>query len=243
MGSRVGAGRAVLAGLSAVIVLVTAAACGHEAEPAAARKVAASCLSVGEVRSGLLESKNAAGERLEAFTEGDGSAGVVLAHQSGADLCQWKPYADELAERGYRALILTMGANIDDDVLAAIDEIRRAGARQVFLVGASMGGTAVLTAAAQASPPVDGVVSLSAPADFYGTNALAAAKTLTVPAFFIAAEADGDFAAEAKEMHAAATRSPGRKLLIVAGNKHGVDLVNGAVKADIEAFLTAHKVA
>ncbi len=243
MGSRFGVPRAVLAALSAAFVLVSAVACGAEREPVAAADVAPSCLSVGEARSGLLEFKNAAGERLVAFTEGDGSAGVVLAHQSDADLCQWKPYADELAEKGYRALTLTMGANIDDDVLAAIDEIRRAGARQVFLVGASMGGTAVLTAAAQASPPVDGVASLSAPADYFGTDALAAAKTLTVPAFFLAAKSDGDFAADARAMHAAATRSPGRKLSIVAGSGHGIELLTGTVKADVEAFLAAHGVA
>ncbi|HEY1174766.1 MAG TPA: hypothetical protein VGF17_01300, partial [Phytomonospora sp.] len=44
------------------------------------------------------------GETVGGLSFGDGAKAVVLLHQSDGDLCQWVPYAMELAERGYRAL-------------------------------------------------------------------------------------------------------------------------------------------
>jgi pimeloyl-ACP methyl ester carboxylesterase len=59
---------------------------------------------------------------------------------------------------GYRALVFDFrGYNrLDDDVVAAVAELRRRGVTKVVLVGSSMGGTAVLLAATRIRPAVAG---------------------------------------------------------------------------------------
>src|SRR4029453_17150961 len=52
-----------------------------------------------------------------------------------------------------------------DDLAAAVAELRRRGVTRVALVGASMGGAAVLIAGTKVQPPVAAVVSLSGEAD------------------------------------------------------------------------------
>ena len=132
----------------------------------------------------------AGGVRLKGAVLGRGSTGVVLAHTTGADRCQWLPFAGGLAKQGYRALVFDMrgyGAstgitNTDPhlDVIAAAAELRRRGAKKIVLAGASMGGTGVVAAAPVIRPAISGVVELSAPTAFSGANALAAAKKLTL---------------------------------------------------------------
>ena len=100
----------------------------------------------------------------------------------------------------------------------------------MILVGASLGANAVVAAGAAITPPVDGLVSLSAPGTFR-QDAIAAAKQLSAPALFAAGEVDegGIYATDAKSMYAA---DPGtdKQLVIVPGAKHGVALVAGPGK-------------
>jgi alpha-beta hydrolase superfamily lysophospholipase len=107
---------------------------------------------------------------------GSGSTVVVLAHQYPSDLCPWLDYADVLARSGFSAFLFdfrgfghsadakTAAATwrLQDDVVGAVQEARRQGAKHVFLVGASMGACVVAIAAPTIRPAVDGVVSLSA---------------------------------------------------------------------------------
>lgn len=111
---------------------------------------------------------------------GKGAVGVVLAHGfsefSGQD--GWLPYAGKLADEGYRVLTFNFRGFCDAedcsegeielgnnwlDVVAAIDLLESEAVGQVFLVGASMGGLAVLRAAADPRVDAAGVVSLSTP--------------------------------------------------------------------------------
>jgi pimeloyl-ACP methyl ester carboxylesterase len=165
---------------------------------------------------------------------GRGSTGVVLAHTTNADRCQWLPFARELARKGYRALVFDMrgyGAssgftNTDPhlDVVAAAAELRRRGAKRIVLMGASMGGTGVVVAAPRIRPAIEGVVELSAPTAFSGANALVAVKSLKRPALFVAGRDDGDFAAATRALYrAAATKD--KQIRIVASSWHGVDLL------------------
>ena len=80
---------------------------------------------------------------------GHGDSGLVFGHQLGADLCEWPETARAYARLGYRTLVLDFHDRdqVDDDVVAAVAELRRRGVARVVLVGASMGGTAVLVAA------------------------------------------------------------------------------------------------
>jgi pimeloyl-ACP methyl ester carboxylesterase len=236
--------RAHVGWFAAVLLLavVGSAACsgGEESPSAPVQDVTATCLDDEEIRTGVVEFSSADGEQLEGYQLGEGDTGVVLAHQSDGDLCQWKAYATTLSQQGYRALTFTFKNTLDADVVGAVDQLRRAGAKQVFLLGASMGGTASLAGAAKAEPPVNGVISLSAPMAYRGANALTAAPKLTMPLLFVAGDQDAYYGDQAKQLHDAATKAPERKLMIVKSSAHGVDLVSGEVQSAIETFLRDH---
>lgn len=192
------------------------------------------------------------GTRLVGHRWGKGPAFVVLAHQYGGDLCQWAPYAQRLAGLGYTALAFDLRGfgrsqkrygdaliRYDLDAVAAVKLARSLGAKKVILVGASLGANAVVVAATET--PVDGMASLSAPGTFR-LDAVAAARKLTAPALFAAAQLDegGIYATDARSMYA---RDPaaGKQLVIVPGTKHGVALVAGpgTVRSKLERFLSA----
>lgn len=200
-----------------------------------------------------LRFRAADGTRLVGHRWGKGKTFVVLAHQYGGDLCQWAPYAKRLASLGYSALAFDLRGfgrsqkrygdaliRYDRDVVAAAKLARSLGARRVFLVGASLGANAVVAAGAEIVPPVDGLVSLSAPGTFR-LDAVAAAKTLAVPALFAAAELDegGTYKSDARAMYDA-DPAPGKQLVIVPGAGHGVVLVAGpgTVRTKVERFLS-----
>jgi pimeloyl-ACP methyl ester carboxylesterase len=194
---------------------------------------AAGCVRASD-RATNVSFQAAGGARLKGAVLGRGSTGVVLAHTTGADRCQWLPFARELAKRGYRALVFdhrgygtSTGAMNSDphlDVIAAAAELRRRGAKKIVLAGASMGGTGVVAAAPVIRPAISGVVELSAPTAFSGANALAAVKKLKRPALFVAGRDDGDFPAATRALYkAAATKD--KQLYIAPSSWHGVDLV------------------
>ena len=131
------------------------------------------------------------GVRLEGRLFGHGSTAVVLSHMRPADQRSWFEFANRLADEGY--LVLTYDfrgycpggdggcsqgelqiSAIWQDVLGAMDLVRSQGATTVALVGASMGGTASLVAAAQEGVDVAAVVTLSAPRSIEGLDADAA---------------------------------------------------------------------
>jgi pimeloyl-ACP methyl ester carboxylesterase len=193
--------------------------------------------------------------KIVAHRWGTGKTAVVLVHQSGADLCQWAPYATRLAGLGYRAIALDLrgngrsqyrplpaGLRYSADIAAAVKEARREGATRVFVVGASLGANAAVVAAANVRPLVDGVVSLSGPAAFR-FDAVAAARHLQVPALYVAAEVDegGIYANDAQAMFDA-TPVTDKSVVIVPGAKHGVALVAGPgrVRTLLEGFLRSH---
>jgi pimeloyl-ACP methyl ester carboxylesterase len=181
---------------------------------------------------------------------------VVLAHQYRSNLCQWIPYARRLAAKGYLAFVFDFRNNgrsqivgyaksqrLGGDVAGATKYLRAHGAKKVFLVGASMGGTAVLVAGANIRPPVDGVVSLSGPSSFDGADAGSAVPRLRVPVLYLAAADDtgGGFASDARALYAA-TPSADKTIEILPGSDHGVALVDhpGKARKLVETFLAGH---
>lgn len=185
-------------------------------------------------QGGAIRFRNSEGVQLVGVMLGEGRTGVVLGHQLRSSLCEWMPVARDLAARGYRVLAIDFGGFGEsdsatgrrtpvEDVAAAVDELRGAGARRVALIGASMGGTAVVSAAAELTS-VAAVVSLSGPAVFGDLDAVTAAQKLTVPAFFAAGDRDGSFPDSARRLHATAS-SKIKELKIYPTTRHGTQLV------------------
>ncbi len=227
-GRRRGARRALVGALAAALV---AAACGGgptTAPPEGSRAVSF---------------PSADGVRLEGRLIGEGRVAVVLSHMRPADQRSWWPFAEELAEAGY--LVLTYdfrgycpggvggcsegGRDLGEiwrDVLGAIAFVRSEGARRVVLLGASMGGTASLVAAAQEGISVEAVVTLSAPASFEGMVADAdLLSRIDAAKLFIAGTGDGTAARDAEALYAASP--PPKRVEILTTDAHGTDILIG----------------
>jgi pimeloyl-ACP methyl ester carboxylesterase len=231
-----------------MVALVLAAGCGDGSRerpaPATGAAQPTPATTAGELRAKpCLEAGEAArtfrfttgdGATLVGLTLGTGRTGLVLGHQLGSDLCEWLPQARAFARRGYRVLVFDFAgfgdslsgpdSRVDTDVVAATAELRRRGAEQVVLVGSSMGGTAVLSAATRIRPPVAGVVSLSGASSFGGVDAQAAMARLRVPVLFVVGADDQHFTEQARLLYRAA-RVADKRLLVVPGGGHGTSMV------------------
>jgi pimeloyl-ACP methyl ester carboxylesterase len=163
------------------------------------------------------------GTELNAVLVGDGDVGVVLGHQFRSDYCSWVPFAKQLAERNMRALAINfVSTSIDDDMVAGATDLQRRGAKRIILVGASMGGTAALVAAAKID--VAGVAALSAPQQFSGLDALPSVRRLETRALLLAGRQDVSFARDARRLYRA-MKSRNKALVVTTGSEHGTDLL------------------
>lgn len=202
-----------------------------------------------------LRLENQAGREIAAVDLGEGQRGVVLAHQSDADMCQWLPYATLLAGQGYRVVVFdfagfgtsskTQTPTYIDDIRTVVGYLHEQNTPKVVVIGASMGATMSIVAGAAPNLPVAGVVAISPPKVFDSINAERAAPNLRVPALYIAGDEDGDYSVYAREIEDA-TPEELRELLVVSAPEHGVALVEAqtpagaAVRAAIAEFLAAH---
>jgi alpha-beta hydrolase superfamily lysophospholipase len=187
------------------------------------------------------------GVELAGELRGDGDVGVVLAHMFPADRTSWSSFATELADRGFRTLAFDFRGYGDSqgekdipeiwrDVVAAVHALREDGATRVVLVGASMGGTAALRAAAL--EPIDGVVTLSAPSTFMGLTAPAEILAgVSAPKLFVAADGDGSAAQTAQAFYEQSP--PPKQVEIVTGTEHGTDLLVGRQSELVRRLVTS----
>jgi pimeloyl-ACP methyl ester carboxylesterase len=241
----------------AAAVLFLALAAGVGAVDAAPPRLNAHCSTAADRRAAVAF-RATDGARLVGVLLGPARsrAGVVISHESDGGLCNWLPYGRRLARLGYRVLVYDSRGygssplprrrveRFELDVAGAVRELRRRGMRRVVVAGGSMGAMSSLVAAATIRPRVDGVVAVS-PASwrFRGLDPLRAAPRLSAPVLYIAAEEDGQFASDARTLHAA-TGSADKQLVVVEGRGHGFELVTGAERAgireSIETFLRGH---
>jgi dienelactone hydrolase len=143
-----------------------------------------------------------------------------------------------------------------DDIAAAVAELRRRGVTRIALVGASMGGAAVLITGTRVRPPVAAVVSLSGEAD--PTNLVggipldagAAVKRLKVPTMLVVASNDRYAPVDQTRAMYRAITTHDRQLLVLSGpsfdGRHGWDLLTDSagdqstsVAAKVAALLSA----
>ena len=167
----------------------------------------------------------------------------MLAHMFPADQSSWYPFADRLADEGYRVLTFDFRGycpgddagcsegekaipDIWQDVVGAMDALRNEGVSRIALIGASMGGTASLVAASKEGEDVEAIVTLSALTSFEGLVAgPEAISQLTAAKLFIAGHAD-TAAAEAVDVLYGEALQPKRPLILTTED-HGTDILTG----------------
>jgi pimeloyl-ACP methyl ester carboxylesterase len=185
---------------------------------------------------------------LDARVFGSGPTGVILAHMRPADQSSWYPFATELAESGeftvltfdFRGYGDSTGEKqfdrIDTDLEAAYEYMRDdLGVDRIYLVGASMGGTASLVVAARVA--VEGIVSISSPGEFLPLDARQTVDDIRARKLFITAEDDVPAFRSQQEFWDAA-REP-KVQHIYDGDEHGTALLDGPHALDLRARLLA----
>ncbi|OFW52905.1 MAG: hypothetical protein A2163_07530 [Actinobacteria bacterium RBG_13_35_12] len=159
---------------------------------------------------------------------GTGNKWIILSHMYPTDQTSWFDFAQYLAENGY--IVLTYDfrgygksggsrdiSNIDKDLEAAIVFISQYDSEKIFLMGASMGGTASLIVAAREY--IDGVISLSSPDEMDSLSALDEVEDIDAPILFIASQGDEDAAASAESLFDMSLEP--KEIEILDGNSHG----------------------
>jgi dienelactone hydrolase len=248
------------------LVLVLLGGCaGHrpppDPGPVPTDRPGALCLT-GTERSGVVRFRSPNGASLGGVVIGAGRTGVVLVQGSTGDLCVWMPYARRLAGLGYQVLAFDLNglgssgaspgnpgdARFDQDVMGAATLLRSRGASTVLLIGASLGGSAVLVAAAELSPPATGVIDIAGGDPVSKLDTDAAARRLRIPVLYLVGAGDNHVDQAHLRAVYAATVATDRRLDVIADSyAHGVNLLDPqmepqapAARQIVEGFLAAH---
>jgi len=181
------------------------------------------------------------GIELYGIEVGTGPVGVVLVHESPADLCGWLPFIPSLTGAGLRVLAFDLrgfgdsafgignaAQAYDRDLAAAVARVRADGAEKVFLVGGSYGGAVSLAYAPQLR--VDGVISLSGEAYLPRgkTNALASVPRLHVPLLIVGSRHDHYLPVKDALALLRKAGSKDKRTAFYPGGWHGWDIVEDA---------------
>ena len=163
----------------------------------------------------------------------------------GRDQTSWFPFARFIAESGYKVFTFDFrgygkstgikDTRMDRDLEAAIAYMRAKGAQQVVLIGASMGGTAVIELASESQ--VQGVAALSPQAEFGRINALTAVESMVIPLLLIVSENDYQYYSDARKIESAAAAT---QFVVVQGQQHGTNMIaehRNEIFANLLAFL------
>lgn len=227
-----------------------AGAGGGSASGSAPEAISANCIATGSAQARqIVHYSSPQGVQVEAYVSSpeagkhvssSGTVGIVIVHQSAQNLCESMSWAVVFSRAGYLAIAPT----VDEDeqvpeVEMSVAYLREHGAKQVVLLGASMGGTAVLQAAAELTPPVQAVVSLSGPSSYSPMDALVTAPKLAVPAFYSAGAKDTEFATNETDLYNATTEKDKTLDIVPNDASHGFALLSGQLPR-VEAFLRAH---
>jgi alpha-beta hydrolase superfamily lysophospholipase len=245
---------AVAAVALALLVLEVGAA---HAAPPKPLQLEQRCVTTKE-RRGIVRFRTADRVRLIGVELGRGPNVVVLAHQGGGgapgNLCAWVPYARSLVRSGYRVLVFdhrgrgSSGQSsrvdrwlaVDFDVRAAVSFMRSRGAARIVLGGASLGGTAVIGAAAVVTPAVQGVFTIGSPVEFGPIDGLDAVRRFSVPALFMSAEGDDPFDDDARSFYEACA-SLDKRLELFPGTRHGAPVLRDPhAKGMLDSWIAAH---
>jgi len=220
--------------------------------------VGARCLTAAE-KTDVVRLDSQSGAPLGGVVLGTGRVGVVLAHGTLADLCEWIPYGRRLAGLGYRVIAFDLNGlgssppspgspgnpRFDLDIAAAAALLRDRGSVRVVLIGSNLGGVASIVAATQIEPRPSGVVELSAQEVMSGLDGVAAAKKLDVPILFMGTRTD-EYLADMRATYEA-TATADKRLELLATTETGTNMLDPSSNPDarrawrfIESFIRDH---
>ena len=219
----------------AVVFFAAQAATAGEAPPPPLVDTCGSAFSSLGAESKWLRASD--GVRLYAAQAGSGSTTIVLAHEAQSSLCEFLPYAQTLTESGLRVLAFDFRGYgysasprrnrlaLGYDLAAAVRQARADGASRVFLIGASMGGAAVVQNTS--SLAVDGRISLSGTRLWrgYGLNNPAGVRRLRAPFLYVGSRRDRIVPLKEAMRIFRSVGSRDKRTAIYRGSGHGVDLV------------------
>jgi alpha-beta hydrolase superfamily lysophospholipase len=183
------------------------------------------------------------GVRLYAIEAGSGPTTVVLAHEAVSSLCEGLPYAKTLVASGVRVLAFDFrGYGFSDpargkrlalgnDLAAAVQRARSGGASRVFLLGASMGGAAIVQNTAALA--VDGRISLSGTRLWrgFGVNNPAGVRRLRAPFMYVGSRRDRITPLREALQIFRRVGSRDKRIAIYRGSWHGFELVQAGPSA------------
>ncbi len=170
---------------------------------------------------------------------GTGTDGVVLGPQDDGDICQWLPYAEELATT-YRVALFDWDEPRSELPALAVAALHDAGVKKVVLGGASYGGALALSEAYRVRPRLAGVVSFGGELTLPGFDGRAGIRKWRGPLLALGSEEDDFF--DSKNARQLRRLHPGPETVVmVPGHAHGVDLLDdprqARVRAAVDRFL------
>jgi dienelactone hydrolase len=184
---------------------------------------------------------------------GQGKTAIIFSNGKEIPKFFWQPVAQQLAGRGYLALLYdyrgippSLGRNDPDqrdrDLRAAVEVARARGATSFVLVGSSFGGTLTAAIAAQAHPAA--IVILSAPlADGAFSVSEDALRALAAPALFMVSQGDTRYVGAVQHMYEMSPQP--KQIHIYPGKNHGDAILTtpdsgDAAMRQLVAFLQAY---
>jgi alpha-beta hydrolase superfamily lysophospholipase len=207
------------------------------AAPAGPPSLLDACSSTSGVRARAMWFKASDGVKLYGVEAGTGRTAVVLAHEGREDLCGWLPYVRTLQDAGLRVFAFdfrgygqsespsTGSLALGRDLAGAVARVRADGARHVFLMGASMGGAAVVQNSAGIT--VAGRISLSGTRLWsgYGVNDPVGVRRVSAPFLYVGSRDDAIVPRSEALSVFRMVGSVDKRIVLYPGSTHGWSLV------------------
>ena len=234
---------------------------GH---PSSLPKTLPKLCGLPDVEGAVVQFKAGDGANLVGAVAGrtGGRVGVVVANTADGEICNWVSLGGDpkltnaLVADGDQVLFFdyrgtgrspkTSGSRssaFDQDVLGAVAELRRRGAKRIVLVGGSVGGIVSLVAATKLKPSPAAIIGLSASGTsppFTDSDGGTAATKLHAPLLLVVAH--DDVLATARSLFKASSAKD-KQLLVVPGSSHaffGLDPSGPKIRARVLTLIRAH---
>ncbi len=181
-----------------------------------------------------------------------GATGVLLLHQLYTDRTSWTPLATELHAQGYAVLApdlrgygTTQGAidwtEAQRDTRIWLDWLRaqpEVSGGRAAIVGSSMGANLAVIGCSDEGASCATAVAISPGLNYFGYTPLEPAlDAASQPYLFITSQRDAYPARAARELGAA---YPAIEVVWLAGNGHGITLLDEATTGEVVGWLNAH---